>query len=185
MLRNERGIFASSNNISDNNVDLVLGRCSMIVHVEYRCPECDKVFNCPANLASHRRWHKPRPPTTTNNNIEKYNNNNSDEEENNNSTTEALEDSGYNCEFCSKSFKRQHSLKKHVVQAHPEAEGGGKESTSSSPMSSPTSRYSIAELLGQSQVKSSPTSGLLQSFYNDLPKSSSSTSSFFSPTKIL
>lgn len=37
----------------------------------FSCPECDKTFNCPANLASHRRWHKPQPsngsaiPTTS------------------------------------------------------------------------------------------------------------------------
>ena len=32
----------------------------MIVHIEYSCPECEKKFNCPANLASHRRWHRPK-----------------------------------------------------------------------------------------------------------------------------
>ena len=37
----------------------------MIVHIEYSCPECEKKFNCPANLASHRRWHRPKDSEQT------------------------------------------------------------------------------------------------------------------------
>ncbi|XP_044264473.1 insulinoma-associated protein 1-like [Tribolium madens] len=73
-------------------------RCSRIVHVEYRCPECDKVFNCPANLASHRRWHKPRP---TNNNKE------SKSEENEDSPEQ------FPCGECGKRFRRIAYLRKH------------------------------------------------------------------------
>ncbi|ESP02901.1 hypothetical protein LOTGIDRAFT_96643, partial [Lottia gigantea] len=80
-------------------------RCSRIVHVEYRCPECDKVFNCPANLASHRRWHKPKPNKSINNN--------------NNSAidlrTTQSDDGHFDCQTCGKKFKRPAYLKKHML----------------------------------------------------------------------
>lgn len=73
-------------------------RCSRIVHVEYRCPECDKVFNCPANLASHRRWHKPRPAKEI-------------------KPEEVLEDGDgseqFPCGECGKKFRRLAYLRKH------------------------------------------------------------------------
>ncbi|KAF7279012.1 hypothetical protein GWI33_007653 [Rhynchophorus ferrugineus] len=75
-------------------------RCSRIVHVEYRCPECDKVFNCPANLASHRRWHKPRPNRDSTK---------SDE------VIHSESDSGeqFPCNECGKKFRRIAYLRKH------------------------------------------------------------------------
>uniref|UniRef100_A0A673XSG7 Insulinoma-associated protein 2 n=1 Tax=Salmo trutta TaxID=8032 RepID=A0A673XSG7_SALTR len=101
-------------------------KCSRIVRVEYRCPECDKVFSCPANLASHRRWHKPRPvnhreaqsakkagdspgimhcPETTDVALP---------------TSSFLKTSGtveeiYECHYCSKKFRRQAYLRKHLA----------------------------------------------------------------------
>ncbi|CAH8462072.1 unnamed protein product [Schistosoma haematobium] len=48
------------NQYFENALKLANHRCPLILHTDYRCPECDKVFNCPANLASHRRWHKPK-----------------------------------------------------------------------------------------------------------------------------
>ncbi|KAL0269768.1 UNVERIFIED_CONTAM: hypothetical protein PYX00_007392 [Menopon gallinae] len=71
-------------------------RCSRIVHVEYRCPECDKVFNCPANLASHRRWHKPR--TATKNDEDSVSDN----------------EVPFACNICHKRFRRQAYLRKHI-----------------------------------------------------------------------
>ncbi|CAF5170511.1 unnamed protein product, partial [Rotaria magnacalcarata] len=44
----------------ENAFALAMHKCPRVVHIEFRCPECDKTFNCPANLASHRRWHKPQ-----------------------------------------------------------------------------------------------------------------------------
>ncbi|KPJ18135.1 Insulinoma-associated protein 1 [Papilio machaon] len=71
-------------------------RCSRIVHIEYRCPECDKVFNCPANLASHRRWHKPRVAGAS-------------------KRREPATDGRFPCHRCGKMFRRQAYLRKHLL----------------------------------------------------------------------
>ncbi|MBN3281886.1 INS1B protein, partial [Polyodon spathula] len=115
-------------------------KCSRIVRVEYRCPECDKVFSCPANLASHRRWHKPRPqnPTTisaalsdkpesakvlsgdlkaTPEDIKDTRIENANDRE---TPSPGLSESGsedglYYCHQCGKRFKRQAYLRKHLL----------------------------------------------------------------------
>ncbi|CAF3063273.1 unnamed protein product [Rotaria sp. Silwood2] len=50
----------------ENAFTLAMHKCPRVVHIEFRCPECDKTFNCPANLASHRRWHKPQTSLSSN-----------------------------------------------------------------------------------------------------------------------
>ncbi|GAB0088127.1 insulinoma-associated protein 1 [Sergentomyia squamirostris] len=71
-------------------------RCSCIVLLEYRCPECGKRFNCPANLASHRRWHKPKEQI-----IQKRQDISDTENQ-------------FPCSECGKSFKRMAYLRKHM-----------------------------------------------------------------------
>lgn len=105
-------------------------KCSRIVRIEYRCPECDKLFSCPANLASHRRWHKPKPqnPTGSHPESNKMSASSSSEEQKDASSdrdtpSPGLSESGsedglYDCQHCGKRFKRQAYLKKHVTTHH-------------------------------------------------------------------
>uniref|UniRef100_A0A3Q2QE51 Insulinoma-associated 1b n=1 Tax=Fundulus heteroclitus TaxID=8078 RepID=A0A3Q2QE51_FUNHE len=93
-------------------------KCSRIVRVEYRCPECDKMFSCPANLASHRRWHKPRTSTGS---VSDEAKDTSDRDTPSPGLSESgSEDGSYDCQFCGKRFKRQAYLRKHIM-AHQEA----------------------------------------------------------------
>ncbi len=116
-------------------------RCSRIVHVEYRCPECDKVFNCPANLASHRRWHKPRPngPNTkssTNSMTKSVGNEGRNglipgmtlldrQTPSPNNPQVKSEEAQYECVTCGKKFKRQAYLRKHMANHGAPAGGAG------------------------------------------------------------
>ncbi|XP_012717491.2 insulinoma-associated protein 1b [Fundulus heteroclitus] len=107
-------------------------KCSRIVRVEYRCPECDKMFSCPANLASHRRWHKPRtstgaPAQSAKPEMAKMQSlgvksvsdeakDTSDRDTPSPGLSESgSEDGSYDCQFCGKRFKRQAYLRKHIM----------------------------------------------------------------------
>ncbi|XP_063078469.1 insulinoma-associated protein 1a [Engraulis encrasicolus] len=126
-------------------LSLAQHKCSRIVRVEYRCPECSKVFSCPANLASHRRWHKLKPQNSKI--VPGNHNTNSDltkmpagekgaptEIAKDTARTElgasdrdtpspGLSESGsedglYDCQHCGKKFKRQAYLRKHILSQH-------------------------------------------------------------------
>ncbi|XP_055676904.1 insulinoma-associated protein 1a [Lutzomyia longipalpis] len=73
-------------------------RCSCIVLLEYRCPECGKRFNCPANLASHRRWHKPKEQIVAKR-----------------QDTAGESENQFPCSECGKFFKRMAYLRKHMA----------------------------------------------------------------------
>uniref|UniRef100_A0A8C7Z3F3 Insulinoma-associated 1a n=1 Tax=Oryzias sinensis TaxID=183150 RepID=A0A8C7Z3F3_9TELE len=103
-------------------------KCSRIVRVEYRCPECDKVFSCPANLASHRRWHKPKPQSgghhlesdkVANKTAPDDTKDCSDRDTPSPQPSESGSDDGLcDCNQCGKRFKRQAYLRKHLASQH-------------------------------------------------------------------
>lgn len=109
-------------------------KCSRIVRVEYRCPECDKVFSCPANLASHRRWHKPKQQSAAAeadkahgkavaNAAAEDAKDSSDRDRDRETPSPGPSESGsdeglYDCTHCGKKFKRQAYLRKHLAAQH-------------------------------------------------------------------
>uniref|UniRef100_A0A1A9X413 C2H2-type domain-containing protein n=1 Tax=Glossina brevipalpis TaxID=37001 RepID=A0A1A9X413_9MUSC len=102
----------------DDAFKLAQHRCPRIVHIEYKCSECDKVFNCPANLASHRRWHKPKSEILASSQSKKRLNQNhfpghiSDTSQHKSNTDDVV-DGIFPCTQCGKTFRRNAYLKKH------------------------------------------------------------------------
>lgn len=106
----------------DDAFGLARHRCACIVLLEYRCPECGKQFNCPANLASHRRWHKPKKNdanssgNTAHGASRKENRNTTNNNSQANTTVGPNEQTAnlpYPCDICGKRFKRAAYLRKH------------------------------------------------------------------------
>lgn len=137
-------------------------KCSRIVRIEYRCPECDKLFSCPANLASHRRWHKPKQQNPTGTNPESNKTPASVKSEEPKETTSdrdtpspGLSESGsedglYDCQHCGKKFKRQAYLKKHVMAHHDVHDGFPAPDKSQVPLNLSASECHLCPVCGES-----------------------------------
>lgn len=104
----------------DDAFGLARHRCACIVLLEYRCPECGKQFNCPANLASHRRWHKPKKGESAASGAagKKENRNTSNqqaapEKQPASNPKKSGEELAFGCDECGKRFKRAAYLRKH------------------------------------------------------------------------
>ncbi|XP_026851105.1 uncharacterized protein LOC6598746 [Drosophila persimilis] len=104
--------------IYDDAFMLAQHRCPRIVHIEYKCSECEKVFNCPANLASHRRWHKPKADAaaaaaTAGKKRQGTLSESTDPNQEADRVHDEASDGIYPCHLCGKTFRRHAYLKKH------------------------------------------------------------------------
>ncbi|XP_053301676.1 insulinoma-associated protein 1a [Pleuronectes platessa] len=138
-------------------------KCSRIIRVEYRCPECDKVFSCPANLASHRRWHKPKQQSPAEGDKVPASGKPAPEEAKDSSDRDTpspgpsesgSEEGLYDCLHCGKKFKRQAYLRKHVASQHgakpAEEEGDAACEPSAAPLNLSSSSGHMCPVCGES-----------------------------------
>ncbi|KAL6095498.1 insm1 [Pungitius sinensis] len=143
-------------------------KCSRIVRVEYRCPECDKVFSCPANLASHRRWHKPKPQSAaaggphpesdrasaSGKTAAEEAKDSSDRDTPSPGPSESGSEEGlYDCNHCGKKFKRPAYLRKHLASQHgspPPAEGEDAAGRSAAPLNLSGAACHLCPVCGES-----------------------------------